>query len=79
MASPFNQALKHSLRVRRREVKILEGVSGFEMGLNIENASFSKSASPVDPCIQKLNTVCGDGPCEVYGWVAGVESAKESL
>ena len=70
-----HQAFKHSLRVRRGEVKILEGVSGFEMGLNIEDTTFSKSTSLVDPYVPELNAVCGDGPCEVYGRVAGVESA----
>ena len=60
-------------------MKLLEDVSGFEMGLNIEDTSFSKSASLVDPYFQELNTVCGDGPCEVYGRVVGVESAEESL
>ena len=60
-------------------MKILEGVSGFEIGLNIKDTSFSKSASLVDPFVQKLNTVHGDGPCEVYGRVAGVESVEESL
>ena len=57
-------------------MKILEGVSGFEMGLNIQDASLSKSASLY---VQKLNTVHGDGPCEVYGQVAGVESEEKSL
>ena len=34
-----------------RGVNILEGVSGFKMGLNIEDTSFSKSASLVDPYV----------------------------
>ena len=42
--------------------------------LNIENTSFSKSASLVDRYVLELNTLCGDGPCEVYGRVAGIES-----
>ena len=49
------------------------------MGLNIVDTSFSKSASPVDHYVQKLNTVCGDGPCEVFSPVAGVKSVEESL
>ena len=49
------------------------------MGLNIKDTSFYKSASLVDPYVQELNTVRGDGPCKVYGWVAGVESVEESL
>ena len=36
---------------RLKQVKILEGVSGFKMGLNIEDTSFSKSASLVDPYV----------------------------
>ena len=75
----LHQALEHSLRLRRGEVKILEGVSGIEMGLNIEDTTFCKSASLVDPCVQESNTVHGDGPCEVYGRMAGDESAEESL
>ena len=52
----LHQALKHSLRLRRGEVKILEGVSSFEMGLNIEDTTFCKSASLVDPYVQEPNT-----------------------
>ena len=49
------------------------------MDLNIEDTGFSKSASLVDPYVQEPNTVCGDGPYEVHGRVAGVDSAEESL
>ena len=72
----LHQALKQPLRVRRGAVNIMEGVSGCEICLNIEEASLSKSVSPY---VLDLNTVHGDGPCEVYGRVVGVESAEESL
>ena len=49
MASPFTKLLNTLLG--RGEVETLEGVSGFKMGLNIEDTSFSKSASLVDPYV----------------------------
>ena len=51
-----NQPLKHSLRVRGGKVKILEGISGFEVDLNIKDTGFSKSTSLVSPFVQELNT-----------------------
>ena len=54
----LHQALKYSLRVRNEDI-----VSGFKI---------TNSASIVDPCIHKLDTVHGDV-------VAGVESVEDSL
>ena len=52
-------------------MKIVESVGGFEMGLNIEDTRVSKSASLVDPYVQKLNTIRGDGV-----WSGGVCRGK---
>ena len=60
-------------------MEILENVSGFQVSLNIKDTSFSKSTPLVDPYVQELNTLHGDGPCKVYGRVLGIESAQEIL
>lgn len=53
----------------------MEGVSGFEVGLNIEDTDFSKSGS----LMSRNLTLSIEMVHEVHGWVAGVESAEESL
>ena len=76
--------VKSLQEVTSQEESFMPDISGYirervKVGFYVWDTGLTKSASLVYPGVQEFQRVPRDGPGEVNGWVAGIESAQESL